>query len=64
MDLELTSEEKKHWIDPLIIDTEDELIAFIDALEAAAAAAPIKSIYVKYKNVTDKNEIKKIFDVI
>lgn len=63
MDLELTSEEKKHWIDPLIIDTEDKLIAFIDALEAAAAA-PIKSIYVKYKNVTDKNEIKKIFDVI
>ena len=62
MDLKLTSEEKKHWIDPLIIDTEDELIAFIDALETAAA--PIKSIYVKYKNVTDKNEIKKIFDVI
>ena len=63
MDLKLTSEEKKHWIDPLIIDTEDELIAFIDALETAAAA-PVKSIYVKYKNVTDKNEIKKIFDVI
>lgn len=62
MDLKLTSEEKKHWIDPLIIDTEDELIAFIDALEAAAA--PVKSIYVKYKNVTNKNEIKKIFDVI
>ena len=63
MDLKLISEEKKHWIDPLIIDTEDELVAFIDALETAAAA-PVKSIYVKYKNVTNENEIKKIFDVI
>jgi tRNA nucleotidyltransferase/poly(A) polymerase len=59
--LELTPEEENIWIDPLIIETEEELTAFVDALEAAAAH-PVKEIYVKYKNVNDKDEIKKIFE--
>lgn len=59
--LELTPKEESIWIDPLVIETEEELTAFVDALEAAAAH-PVKEIYVKYKNVNDKDEIKKIFE--
>lgn len=57
----LTKEEEKHWLEPIVIDTEEDLDAFLDTLEKAAAA-PKKDIKVNYKNVTDINEIKKIFN--
>lgn len=58
--MELTPEEKKHWIDPIIIDNEKDAEVFICALERAAAA-PKKYIKVNYREVTDKDEIKKLF---
>lgn len=33
--LELTSEEKKHWVDPIVIDTKEQAESFIKALEDA-----------------------------
>ena len=32
MDLKLTSEEVKHWIEPIIIDTKKDAEIFFDAL--------------------------------
>lgn len=61
MDLKLTSEEVKHWIEPIIIDTE-EAEMLVNALEKAAAA-PCKNIDVNYKEVTDAIEIRKMFGV-
>ena len=36
--LELSKEDKAKWIDPLIIDTEEEAAALLDAMEKAATA--------------------------
>lgn len=58
--MELTPEEKKHWIDPIVIDNKKDAEAFICALEMAAAA-PKKHIEVNYREVTNKDEIKKLF---
>lgn len=60
--LELTPEEEKHWIEPVIIDTEEEAEMLINGLERAAAA-PHKDIDVDYKEVTDAIEIRKMFGV-
>jgi hypothetical protein len=60
--MELTPAEKRKWIDPLIFENEEDVNAFIDTLEAAAAYQK-KEINIKYKNITDKNEIKKMFGV-
>lgn len=61
MDLKLTSEEVKHWIEPIIIDTKKDAEMFFDALEKAAAAKH-KDIDVNYREVTDIDEIKRIFN--
>lgn len=59
--LELTSEEAKHWLEPIVIDTEEDLNALLDAMERAAAFEH-KPIDVNYKTITDINEIKRIFN--
>ena len=59
--LELSREDKAKWIDPIYIDTEEEAERLIAALEKSAKAS-VKQIKVKYKNVTDVNEIKRIFE--
>ena len=60
--LELSKEDKVKWIDPLIIDTEEEAAALLDAMEKATAAQR-KEIQVKAKEIKDPEEIRKIFGV-
>ena len=59
--LELSDEDKAKWIDPIYIGTEEEAERLIAALEKSAKAS-VKQIEVKYKNVTDANEIKRMFE--
>lgn len=58
--LELSKEEKAKWIDPIYIDTEEEVDRLVAALEKASDDAP-KDIKVDYKEVTDPKEIKEMF---
>ncbi len=61
-ELELSPEDRKKWVDPLIVDNQEDAELFIDTLERAAAATPHKKINVNYKEVTAPVEIKKIFN--
>lgn len=56
MNLKLTSEEVKHWIEPIIIDTKKDAEIFFDALEKAVATKH-KDIDVNYREITDIDEI-------
>lgn len=58
----LSKEDKVKWIDPIYINTEEEVEMLVNALEKAAAA-PCKNIDVNYKEVTDAIEIRKMFGV-
>ena len=58
--MELIPEERRKWVNPIVIDTEKDAEMFIQALERAAAA-PKKHITIDYKEITDINEIKRIF---
>lgn len=58
--MELTSKERQHWIEPIVIDTKEDAGRFVQALEQAAAA-PKKKVEVNYKEITDIDEIKRIF---
>lgn len=58
--LELTSEEQEHWLEPIVIDTEEDLNALLDAMKRAAAFKH-KPIDIDYKDITDIDEIKRIF---
>lgn len=46
---------------PWVIETEEELENLIQAMRKAAAA-PTKNVTVVYRNVTDEDEIKQIFN--
>ena len=46
---------------PWVIETEEELENLIQAMRKAAAA-PTKNVTVVYRNVTNENEIKQIFN--
>lgn len=59
--MELAPEERRKWIDPIVIDTEEDAEKFIQALERAAAA-PTKNVTVVYQDVVDGDEIKQIFN--
>lgn len=61
--MELSKEDKRKWIDPIVIDTEEDAEKFVSALERAAAAQH-KEIDVNYREITDATEIKEIFNSI
>lgn len=46
---------------PWTIETEEELEGLIQGMEKAAAA-PTKNVTVAYQDITDKDEIKQIFN--
>ena len=48
--LELSPEDRKKWIDPLVIDNQEDAELFMDALERAAAA-PHKKVDVDYNEI-------------
>ncbi len=59
--LELSDEDKAKWIDPIYINTEEELDRLVAALEKAAEKKQ-KEIKVDYEEITDPNEIKEMFN--
>ena len=59
--LELSPEDRKKWIDPLVVDNQEDAELFINTLERAAAV-PHKKVDVDYNEITDLVEIKKIFN--
>ena len=59
--LELSPEDRKKWIDPLVVDNQEDAELFINTLESAAAA-PHKKVDINYNEITEPVEIKKIFN--
>lgn len=59
--LELSDEDKAKWIDPIYINTEEELDRLVAALEKAAKKKQ-KEIKVDYEEITDSNKIKEMFN--
>lgn len=59
--LELSPEDRKKWIDPLVVDNQEDAELFINTLESAAAA-PYKKVDINYNEITEPVEIKKIFN--
>lgn len=59
--LKLSDEDKVKWIDPIYINTEEELDRLVAALEEAAGKKQ-KEIKVDYEEITDSNEIKEMFN--
>lgn len=59
--LKLSDEDKAKWIDPIYINTEEELDRLVAALEKAAEEKQ-KEIKVDYEEITDLNKIKEMFD--
>ena len=59
--LKLSDEDKAKWIDPIYINTEEELDMLIAALEKAAEKKQ-KEIKIDYEEITDPNEIKEMFN--
>ena len=59
--LKLSDEDKAKWIDPIYINTEEELDRLVAALEEAAGKKQ-KEIKVDYEEITDSNKIKEMFD--
>ena len=59
--LELSDKDKAKWIDPIYINTEEELDRLVAALEKAAEKKQ-KEIKVDYEEITDSNKIKEMFN--
>lgn len=59
--LELSDKDKAKWIDPIYINTEEELDRLVAALEKAAKKKQ-KEIKVDYEEITDSNKIKEMFN--
>ena len=59
--LELSNKDKAKWIDPIYINTEEELDRLVAALEKAATKKQ-KEIKVDYEEITDSNKIKEMFN--
>ena len=59
--LKLSDEDKAKWIDPIYINTEEELDRLVAALEKAATKKQ-KEIKVDYEEITDSNKIKEMFN--
>lgn len=59
--LELSDKDKAKWIDPIYINTEEELDRLVAALEKAATKKQ-KEIKVDYEEITDSNKIKEMFN--
>ena len=59
--LKLSDEDKVKWIDPIYINTEEELDRLVAALEKAAEEKQ-KGIKIDYEEITDSNKIKEMFD--
>lgn len=61
--LELSPEDRKKWIDPLVVDNQEDAELFINTLERATVA-PHKEVDVNYNEITDSIKIKKIFNSV
>ena len=59
--LKLSDEDKAKWIDPIYINTEEELDRLVAALEKAAEEKQ-KGIKIDYEEITDSDKIKEMFD--